>query len=249
MPGGWDMWAFDEYGINYDVVSSQDFDYDSLGDLYDTIVISSGISTEDIVEGLDPEEHSEKYSWAYGVGEEGLEKLREFAEDGGTVLAIGNSVPTVQDLWDLPITQVLPESRDEFLAGGSLLHHDFDITNPVAWGMPESWPVWFYDTGAYELTDDAVGQVVSEYPQGQDLLASGYLRGQEHLEGAANVVSFDVGEGQVVTYGSEVTFRSLPRSSFNLLYNAIYHGPSAEVDAEQLSQLEPQFTTEGELLD
>ena len=249
MPGGWDMWAFDEYGINYDVVSSQDFDHGSLNDIYDTIVISSGISTEDIVEGLDPEDYSEKYSWAYGVGEEGLEQLREFVEDGGTVLAIADSVPTAQDLWDLPITQVLPEDRDEFLAGGSLLHHDFDITHPVAWGMPESWPVWFYDTGAYELTDDATGEVVSEYPQDQDLLASGYLRGQEHLQGAANVVSFDVGEGQVVTYGSEITFRTLPRSSFNLLYNAIYHGPSAEVDAAQLSELETQFTTEGELLE
>lgn len=247
MPGGWDMWLFEEYGVNFDVVSAQDFEYDSLNELYDTIVLSSGISTEDIVEGLDPDEYAEKYSWAYGVGEQGLQKLREFVEDGGTLLAIGDSVPTAQDLMDLPIEQVLPEDREEFLAGGSLLNQEFDVTDPVAWGMPESWPVWFYDTGAYAVTDDSADTVAS-YPAEGELLASGYLKGEEHLAGAANVVSFDVGEGTVVTYGSEITFRSLPRSTFNLLFNAMYHGPAAEVDGQQLSRMEEQFAPDGTLL-
>ncbi len=247
MPGGWDMWLFEQYGVNHDIVSAQDFEYDSLTELYDTIVLSSGISTEDIVEGLDPEEYSEKYSWAYGVGEEGLQKLREFVEDGGTLLAIGDSVPTAQALLDLPIEQVLPEDRGEFLAGGSLLNQEFDPTHPVAWGMPESWPVWFYDTGAYAVTDEDA-TTVSHYPQEGELLASGYLSGAEHLAGAANVVSFDVGEGTVVTYGSEITFRTLPRSTFNLLFNAIYYGPSAEVDSAELSSMEQQFSPDGSLL-
>lgn len=247
MPGGWDMWLFDEYGVDYDVVSAQDFEYDSLTELYDTIVLSKGISTEDIVEGLDPARYDEDYAWAYGVGEEGLQKLREFVEDGGTLLAIGDSVPTVQDLLDLPIEQVLPRDRDEFLTGGSMLNQEFDVTNPVAWGMPESWPVWFYDTGAYQVTGDGA-EVAGNYPAEGELLASGYLRGEEHLQGAANVVSFDVGEGTVVTYGSEITFRSLPRSTFNLLFNAVYHGPSAEVDGPTLSRMEEQFAPDGTLL-
>src|SRR5699024_6783398 len=115
-----------------------------------------------------------------GVGEDGLQKLREFVEDGGTLLAIGDSVPTARDLMDLPIEQVLPENRDEFLAGGSLLNQEFDTTDPVAWGMPESWPVWFYDTGAYAVTDEDADPVAS-YPAEGELLASGYLKGDEHL--------------------------------------------------------------------
>jgi uncharacterized membrane protein len=248
MPGGWDMWVFDQYGINYDVVSSQDFEYQSLNQLYDTIVLPSGISTDDIVEGLDPEEYSEKYAWAYGTGQRGLNKLRQFVRNGGTLLAIGTSVPTVQDLLDLPIEQVLPDDEDEFLAGGSLLNQEFDNTHPVAWGMPDEWPVWFYDTGAYELTDRSKAQVVANYPARGELLASGFLRGEEHLQGAANVVSFNVGKGKVVTYGSEITFRTLPRATFHLLYNAIYHGPSDKVTRAQMGNLQPQFAANGRLL-
>src|SRR5690606_16619950 len=80
MPGGWDMWLFDQYGINYKVVRAQDFSHKSLNQLYDTIVISSGVDKDDIVEGLDPEEYPDKYSWAYGVGEQGWKKLRQFVK-------------------------------------------------------------------------------------------------------------------------------------------------------------------------
>ncbi|MEV6368989.1 M14 family zinc carboxypeptidase [Micromonospora musae] len=244
MPGGWDMWQFDQYGINYDVVSAQDFQRKSLNELYDTIVVSSGVSRDDIVEGLDPAQYDEAYSWAYGVGEKGWRKLQQFVRNGGTLLAIGDSVQTAQQLLDLPMKPALPTSDDEFVTGGSLLNQEFDPNDPVAWGMPESWPVWLYDTQAWELTGDS-GKVVSNYPAEGEVLASGYLRGAEHIRGATNVASFDVGKGQVVTYGSEITFRTLPRSQYNLLYNAIYHGPAAEVDATGVQQLRPQFGPDG----
>ncbi|GAA1842863.1 M14 family zinc carboxypeptidase [Asanoa iriomotensis] len=240
MPGGWDMWQFDEYGVNYDVVEAQDFTRKSLSELYDTIVISSGVSQEDIVEGLDPARYDERYSWAYGVGEQGWAKLAQFVRDGGTLLAIGGSVETAQELLDLPIKPGVPDDEDQFTTGGSLLHQTFDADNPVAWGMPESWPVWLYNTSSWELTGDG-GEVVSSYPAEGEVLASGYLRGAEHIRGDANVVSFTVGKGQVVTYGSEITFRTLPRSQFNLLYNAMYHGPAAAVDANTMAQLKSRF--------
>lgn len=56
-----------------------------------------------------------------------------------------------------------------------------------------------------------------------------------------NVVSFDVGRGEAVVYGSEVTFRTLPREQFTLLYNAIYNGPAEAVTASDLRQLRSQF--------
>jgi hypothetical protein len=239
MPGGWDMWQFDQYGINYKVVESQDFKRKSLNQLYDTIVVSSGVSRDDIVEGLDPADYSKKYSWAYGVGEEGWAKLRSFVEQGGTLLAVGRSSETAQELLDLPITNVVPDDEDEFVTSGSLLNNNIDPTDPVAWGQPAQWPVWFYDTAAFEVTDPSA-DVVASYPD-SDVLASGYLRGEEHIAGAANVVSFDVGEGQAVVYGSEVTFRTLPREQFTLLYNAIYNGPAEEVTATDLRQLQTQF--------
>lgn len=244
MPGGWDMWVMDQYGIDYDVVKSQD--YKSLRKLYDVIMLPHGISRDDIVEGLDPEKYAAKYLWAYGVGEKGWRQLRRFVRRGGTLLAVGSSVGTAKELLNLPIEERLPEDRSKFVAGGSLLNQHFDNEKMVAWGMPESWPIWFYDTQAYDVTGDA--EVVSSYPTDGDVLASGYLRGADLIRGAANVVSFDVGKGTVVTYGSEVTFRTLPRSTFNLVYNAIYGGPAADVAAGQLRSLKSRFDAQGRLL-
>ena len=183
---------------------------------------------------------------AYGVGEAGWKKLRQFVRQGGTLLAIGSSVATAKELLDLPIEPALPTDQDVFATGGSLLNHEFDTSDMVAWGMPEKWPVWLYNTQAWKPTGKKA-DVVSTYPQ-SDVLASGYLKGEDYIEGAANVVSFDVGKGKVVTYGSEITFRSLPRSSFNLLYNAVYGGPAAEVNKTQLRKLQPAFSSSGRLL-
>ncbi|KHL11961.1 zinc carboxypeptidase [Mumia flava] len=245
MPGGWDMWLMDQYGINYEVVGAQDFQSGQLNDVYDTIVLPQGISGDDIVEGLDPERYDEEFAWAYGVGEKGWKKLRRFVRNGGTLLAIGNSVATAQELVNLPIEPVLP-GRSDFATGGSLLNQEFDTDQMVAWGMPEEWPVWLYNTQAWEPTKKKV-EVASRYPE-SDVLASGYLRGEEYIAGAGNVLSTKVGQGTVVTYGSEVTFRSLPRSTFNLVYNAVYGGPATEVSKTQLKRLQPAFAPNGRLL-
>src|SRR5699024_10800139 len=156
---------------NYEVMGAQDFQHDSLNDLYDTIVLPSGISKKDIVEGLDEDKYGSRYSWAYGVGEQGWRKLRKFVRNGGTVLATGSSVGTAKVLMHLgAIEKALPEDRDEFATGGSLLNQKFDTSDPVAWGMPDSWPVWLYRTQAWDSTKGAVN-VVSSYPEKGETLA------------------------------------------------------------------------------
>jgi hypothetical protein len=57
------------------------------------------------------------------------------------------------------------------------------------------------------------------------------------LKDQANVVSFRVGKGYVVTYGSQVDFRTQPRATFKLLFNGMFHGPSTPVSAQQMSRV------------
>ena len=52
MPGGWLKWLFEQYGINHEVVKSQDFAGD-LNAKYDIIVLPYGTSKTRIVNGLD----------------------------------------------------------------------------------------------------------------------------------------------------------------------------------------------------
>lgn len=120
---------------------------------------------------------------------------------------------------------------------GSLLQNEFDTTNPVAWGMPEAWPIFFESDQAYRLRPGfgVETKVVSRYPRA-NILQSGWLLGEEYLRDQANVVSFRVGKGYVVTYGSQVDFRTQPRATFRLIFNAMFHGPSTPVGATQMGK-------------
>ena len=69
------------------------------------------------------------------------------------------------------------------------------------------------------------------------MTASGWLLGDELLRDRANVVSFEIGAGTVVTMGSQIAFRTQPRVTFKLLFNAIFQGPATPVDAATLARL------------
>ncbi len=284
MPGGWMMWILEQYGVNHEIVKSQDFQGD-LNAKYDVILLPSGTSRARIVNGLDPKRNDPaEWSWAFGVGEEGWKKLRAFVENGGTLLAIGSAVETARELLDLPIEKALPEAaprfggaaaqqtaqqvpasavdralkdaftspanlmqvlRDRvaepenlFYCPGSLLQNEFDPNHPIAWGMPEQWPVFFESDQAYRLRPGfgMEAAVASRYPR-KDILQSGWLLGEEYLRDQANVLSFRVGKGYVVTYGSQIDFRAQPRATFKLLFNGIFHGPSTPVTAAQMGKV------------
>jgi hypothetical protein len=279
------MWLFEQYGFNHRIVSSEDFAGD-LSDQYDVIVLPSGTSKERIAEGLYAGRYDSSWKWAHGVGEEGLAKLAQWVENGGTLVAVGSSVETARHLFNLPIDKALPDmprrfqgtppvrpdeprillSQAEqmlkdafqspaqlkmtlekkvvnpasvFFCPGSLLKHEYDNRHPVAYGMPSEWPVWFRYDQAYRLKPgfEIRAEVVSRYPEETDLVASGWLLGDELLRDRANVMAFEVGRGKVVTLGTQVSFRTQPRATFKLLFNAIYMGPAAPLDARDLARL------------
>jgi Zinc carboxypeptidase len=291
MPGGWLLWLLEQYGINHQVVSAQDFQ--DLSAKYDVILLPSGTSKQRIVSGLDQKRNDPaEFGWAAGVGEDGWSKLRAFVQNGGTLLAIGSAVETARDLLDLPIEKALPEAPPRFGQGaagaatgpalppnavdralrdafsspaqlmqvlrdrvaepenlfycpGSLLQNEFDPNHPVAWGMPAEWPIFFESDQAYRLRPGfgIETEVAARYPR-QNILQSGWLLGEEYLKDQANVVSFRVGKGYVVTYGSQIDFRTQPRATFKLLFNGMFHGPSTPVTAAQMGRSTTATTNE-----
>ena len=264
MPGGWMMWLFEQYELDHRVISSRDFDGD-LADTYDVIVLPSGTTRNRIVNGLEPRSHDDSWQWAHGVGDSGWEKLRRWVLDGGTLVALGSAVGATRELLDLPIEPVLPsrepgqsaasfppqqgsasqtlgsgvDPTSVFYSPGSLLKQDHNPNHPVGFGMRQHWPVFFRFDQAYQLTPsfDIRAEVVSKYPDEADMTASGWLLGDELLRDRANVVSFEIGAGTVVTMGSQIAFRTQPRATFKLLFNAIFQGPATPVDAATLARL------------
>ena len=107
IPGGWMMWLFEQYELEHHVISSVDFD-GNLADKYDVIVLPSGTTRSQIVNGLNPWRHDDSWQWAHGVGDRGWRKLRQWVRDGGTLVALGTATETARELLSLPIEPVLP---------------------------------------------------------------------------------------------------------------------------------------------
>ncbi|RKN35564.1 M14 family zinc carboxypeptidase [Micromonospora musae] len=232
MPGGWMMWMFDQIGVNYQVVSADD--YADLGAKYDTIVLAPGISANSITRGLDPAKNPPEFAWARGVPD-GLEKLQQFVNSGGNLVALGSASGTAATSLGLPVQNVTPTDRAAFNAPGALLKQHYDADVPAVWGMPESWPTWFNNDAAFKVTGDA--QIASTYPEEENLLVSGYAHGTSAIGGAANIATFDVGEGEATIAGGHITFRTWPRASWTVVTNAMYNGAGEDVEADQLVKL------------
>jgi hypothetical protein len=250
MPAGWLKWLFEQYGFNHKAIASTDFQTD-LASQYDAIVLPDGTSRQTIVNGLNPQRNDKEWAWAYGVGEDGWKKLGDWVRGGGTLIAIGSAVETARALLDLPIEAALPEPRGggrggpstgagqgaqaplQFYCPGSLLQNEFNTNHPVAFGMPATWPVFFEGDQAYRLKPGFTiqSEAVSRYPVKGPILQSGWLLGEELLRDQANVVAFHVGKGYVVTMGSQIDFRTQPRGTLKLLFNAMFHGPSTRMPA------------------
>lgn len=157
--------------------------------------------------------------------------------------AAGNAQDELKDAFTSP-AKLMQTLRDKvadpeslFYCPGSLLNNEFDPNNPIAWGMPASWPVFFEDDQAYRLRPGfgIETKVVSRYPR-EKVLASGWLLGEEYVKDQANIISFKVGKGNVVTYGSQIDFRAQPRATWKLIFNGIFHGPATPVTSAQMGR-------------
>jgi len=169
-----------------------------------------------------------------GITEVGLDNLKQFVEDGGTLVCNKTSLELALDLFDLPIENTLRGvPRNEFFVPGSILRMDYDTNHPLAYGMePHSIG---YISGQYALevvADEAVSedvnnsgesriQVVARFPHGP-LLLSGFLAGEERLHGKASVIEAQVGEGRVVLFAFNVLNRAQAHATHKLLYNAMF---------------------------
>ncbi len=155
--------------------------------------------------------------------------IKQFVEEGGTVIAIGSQAMAVAQELGLPVTNHLVENGkplpgEKYYVPGSVLRIAIDNTNPVAHGLGKELDVFFQADPVFALAPDAaakntrsVGWFASARP-----LRSGWAWGEPYLDKGVQLVSSQVGKGHVYLFAPEVLFRAQPHGAFKLFFNSLY---------------------------
>lgn len=215
---GWSRWVLERYG--FEVVSLRDADVRSggLSDRYDVVILPSE-SAGRLEAGHAPGTVPGRY--AGGLGAEGVRELESFVREGGTLVAINGSWALPVEAFHLDVENAvggLP--RSEFFVSGSLVEVQADATHPLMAGMREYAPVFLDRSPVFRTTDGFRGRILASYASEGTPLLSGYLLGEEHLQGLAAAVEVSHGAGRVVLLGMRPQWRGQPLGSFRLLFNA-----------------------------
>ena len=236
MDEGWTRFILEQYGYRLKNIENKEVKAGGLNNSYDVIILPD-TSRDVIVDGK--QGGGEGFSGEFppeftgGIGKEGVRALREFVEDGGTLITLANSSAVViGEEFSLPVRNVFArgegargEAAAPFNIPGSLLRVNVDTGHPVGYGIPNQIAAFFDAPIAFQTAPPAADvqrSVIAWYPDdAKDILISGYERGAERLERHAAVVSFTKGKGKIVMFGFRPQFRAQTEGTFQLLFNAI----------------------------
>ena len=222
MDEGWTRWTFEQFGFDMESALNDIIREGGLNDRYTAITLADFRGNQ-IIEGRSGNTPPE---YQGGIGAAGVQNLKDFVRNGGTLVTWGSSNDFAIETFGLGVTNKLAsmprEQRNEIAIPGSLLKTRNDLNHPIAYGIPEDNSVYFILSSA-SLFTVRQGKIVSRYPNTNDLLLSGWLEGGRHVRNTPNVVEAPYGSGRIVLIGFAPIYRAQAQSTFKYVFNALFY--------------------------
>jgi Zinc carboxypeptidase len=217
---GWTRWLFDTFNVPYTSLRDSDVRAGNLRSKFDVIVLPS-MRLREIVEGRAA--GTAPTEMTGGIADAGVESLRRFIEEGGTLVCWDESTEFAINRLGLPVKNVLEGLKaSEFYCPGSILRLEVDASSPLARGVGRVADAYFINSAAFEVTDPARAHVVARYAANREsVLRSGWLLGAQYLAGRAAVVEATLGKGRVLLFGFRPQHRGQTWGTFPFVFNAI----------------------------
>lgn len=217
MDEGWTRWLFDDFGFAHTRLQNPDMVAGNLRAKFDTIIIPDQ-SRQTIAAGY--RENQMPLEFTGGLGDKGAAALKEFVEQGGTLILLNHASDYARDLGLRPQNVLEGVASKDFYSPGSLLNVALDTRNPLAYGMPAAVTIWSEGSPAWDAPE---AEVIARYPS-KDVLASGWLLGEKYLAGKAALLDVPLGRGHVILFGMRPQYRGQSYLDFKLFFNAlVYH--------------------------
>jgi zinc carboxypeptidase len=245
---GWTRWVLQQNGnpyypvaqvrdnpkIAFTTVPDHQIRRGNLKAAFDTIVIPDQPRAA-ILNGYRKGSMPDEYTG--GLGDEGVQALREFVEAGGTLVCLNRASDFAIEQFKLPVRDVVDGlPRTDFYVPGSILRIELDTSSPIAAGMPKESIAWAENSPVFEVLKDITFtgspkeeerffpphvHVIARYSSDKDPLLSGWLLGADRVKGKAALVQVDVGKGRIILFGFRPQYRGQSLATYPLFFNAI----------------------------
>jgi len=222
MDEGWTRWVLEQYGFGSTALHNDDVRAGRLKDRFDVIILPDQ-APQSIVNGSTSPNVRPEYRG--GIGDDGIAALEGFVDAGGTLVTLGAASDFAIQYFPVPVRNLKRGlSRDEHFAPGTILRIQVDTRHPIGYGMAPSTYGFYNNSPFFSIVEGFESQqttVVARYPN-QDVVASGWLKGEELMAGRAAVVSVDMNPGRIVLFGLRPQHRAQTHATFPMLFNALY---------------------------
>jgi hypothetical protein len=174
--------------------------------------------------------------YAGGIAESGVEELRKFVKEGGTLIALNASCQFLIDQFQLPLRNI---SRDypttEFFCPSAILKIELDNTHPIAYGMGKNADILCFNSPLLDFikSDDMSNnntylslenlQIVGKYDN-KNPFRSGRLIGDNILYNKPVLIEAKYGKGKLVLFVFRPQNRAQTHGTFMLFFNSLYYG-------------------------
>lgn len=237
MDEGWTRYVFDDLGIPYTTLHNKDFKGTKgkkvdLKAKFDVIVFADENGTI-IKEGR--RSLSSRYrgssrsipaEYEGGIGNEGVEGLKHFVEQGGILVTLNSACELAFDEFEVPAGNAIEGiDRSQFFCPGSILRVKIDNTSPIGYGMPREAAIMFYRSMALSTripSGEWERKVVARFPE-DDLLLSGWLSGEDVIARKAAVVDLKRKKGHIILIGFPCQHRAQSHGTYKFLLNALLY--------------------------
>jgi hypothetical protein len=243
MDEGWTRWILQDSQVRYKTFTDNVVREGRLSPQFSSIIIADQ-SPATILNGYKAGTMPPEYTG--GLGQAGVKALREFVEEGGTLVCLNRASTFAIEQFKLPVRDVVADVPEkDFFVPGSILRIELDTSHPLAQGMPKETIAWVEDSPVFEVispgsarvppaasaqreTADKMSalpasnvRVIARYPSNQNPLLSGWLLGGNRIRGKAALVEVTMGKGRVILFGFRPQYRGQSLATYPLFFNAI----------------------------
>jgi hypothetical protein len=227
MDEGWTRYVFDTFNAPYESLRDAGLNEGNLSSRFAALVLPSDRTREPA--------DSEAAETSVGITSKGLINLGRFVEDGGTLICFDGSCGPLIKQWKLPLRNVLEGLRStDFYCPGSILALNVDTANPIARTMSPDVNAYFINSSAFELIDKPAPKspdvyegptrdevrVIARYAK-DDMLRSGWLRGEDRIKDRIALAEIRMGKGRIVLFAFRPQHRGQTWGTLPFIWNAI----------------------------